>query len=60
MYVTRVLREARAEAADVRTAEQVTDVLLDALATDPAVKAAVRRLTPAAASASARGGGRRG
>lgn len=59
MYVTRLLREARAEAADARTAEQVTDVLLDALATDPAVKAAVRRLTPAA-PASARGGGRRG
>lgn len=58
MYVTRALREARAEAAEARDAEQITDVLLDALATNPAVKAAVRRLTPAAASAPARGGRR--
>lgn len=58
MYVTRALREARADAADGRDAEQITDVLLDALATNPAVKAAVRRLTPATASAPARGGRR--
>lgn len=58
MYVTRALREARAAATEARDADQITDLLLDALATDPAVKAAVRRLAPVAAQTPARGGRR--
>jgi hypothetical protein len=67
MYAPRRLREIAAVAGDVEGfddedgPEEFRDLLLEALETDPAVRAAVRRLLPAAAKPKpVPRGGRRG
>jgi hypothetical protein len=58
MYATRMIREARAQAADDTDAERAHEHLIESLTGgDPRVKAALKRLLPPA-PAPARGGRR--